>query len=67
MQTITVAMDIYNHVHHVLGHSNKKTHQKPQTVKTFIKGIKTKEKNNPLKVKQNQDFLPVHETLTLDP
>lgn len=39
--------------------------KKKKTVKTFIKGIKTKKTNNLVKVKQ--DFLPVHETLTLDP
>lgn len=39
--------------------------KKKKTVKTFIKGIKTKKPNNLVKVKQ--DFLPVHETLTLDP
>lgn len=33
----------------------------------FIKGIKTKENNNPVKVKENKDFLSVHESLTFIP
>lgn len=70
MQTNSYGHLYSKHVHHVSGHSDLK---KKKKCKDFprgfsrVKEINTKENNNPVKVKQNEDFLPVHETLTLDP